>query len=102
LVIAANGVVYAMVSYAAVFILLVVVAAEKIRLAMIWLVFPVAFLIGLVCIPRFDPLWPRGMTELTRQEKALQDAIPMGTGIEGARTVLHSFRSRLKHLRRLC
>jgi hypothetical protein len=44
LVIAANGVVYAMVSYAAVFILLVVVAAEKIRLAMIWLVFPVAFL----------------------------------------------------------
>ena len=90
LVITANVVVYAIVSYAALFIFARGAAAEKIRLATMWLVFPVAVLIGLVCIPRFDPFWPRGMTELARQEKALQDAIPMGTGIDGARTVLRS------------
>jgi len=54
------------------------------------LVFPVAILVGLVCIPRLNPLWPRDMAELTRQEKVLQDALPMGMGMDGAHAVLSS------------
>jgi hypothetical protein len=90
LVLAASAFVYAVVTYAALSIFARGVTAEKMRLATIRLVFPVAILIGLVCIPRLNPLWPRGMAELTTQEKALQDAIPMGTGMEGARAVLRS------------
>jgi hypothetical protein len=66
------------------------VAAGKIRLAAAWLVLPVVILTGLVCIPALNPLWPRGMMELTSQEKALQDALPVGMGMGGARAVLHS------------
>ena len=60
------------------------------RLVATRLVVPVAILVGLACIPALNPVWPRGMAELTRQEKVLQDALPMGMGLEGARAVLRS------------
>jgi hypothetical protein len=90
LVLAANAVVYAAVSFVGLSIFGRGVAPEKMRLATIRLVFPVALLIGLVSTPALNPLWPRGMTELTKQEKALQDALPVGTGMDGARAVLRS------------
>jgi hypothetical protein len=90
LVLASNALVYSGVAYAAISIFGRGVTAEKMRLATIRLVFPVAILIGLVCIPALNPLWPRGMLELTRQEKLLQDALPLGMGMDGARAVLRS------------
>ncbi len=89
-VLAANALVYSAVAYAAVLVSCRGVAAEKMRLVATRLVVPVAILVGLACIPALNPLWPRGMAELTRQEKVLQDALPMGMGLEGARAVLRS------------
>jgi hypothetical protein len=90
LVLAANAVVYAAVPFVGLFIFGRGVAPEKMRLATIRLVFPVALLVGLACTPTLNPLWPRGMTELTKQEKALRDALPVGIGMDGARSVLRS------------
>jgi hypothetical protein len=90
LVLAANALVYSLLIYAGVSAFGRGIRAEKIRLAMIRLVFPVAILVGLACIPKLNPLWPRGMMELARQEKSLQEALPVGMGLEGARAVLRS------------
>lgn len=90
LVFAANAVVYAAVSFFGLFIFDRRVALEKMRIATIGLAFPVALLTGLASTPSFNPLWPSGMTELTKQEKTLQDDLPIGIGIDRARAVLHS------------
>jgi|HubBroStandDraft_1064217.scaffolds.fasta_scaffold30561_2 hypothetical protein len=90
LMLAANTVVYAAISFVGFSIFGRAVVADKMRLVTMRLVFPVAILIGLVCIPALNPLWPRGMTELTKQEKVLQDALPVGMGMDGARAVLRS------------
>jgi hypothetical protein len=90
LVLAANAIVYAAIAYAALCIFGGGVAAEKMRSLAIKLVFPVAILVGLVCVPVLNPLWPRGVMELTQQEKDLQDAFPLGMGVDEARTVLRS------------
>jgi hypothetical protein len=90
IVLAGNVIVYAVVLFVGLSIFARGVEAGKIRLAAAWLVLPVAILTGLVSIPALNPLWPHGMVELTRQEKALQDALPVGMGMDGARAVLHS------------
>lgn len=66
------------------------IAPEKMRLVSTRLVFPVAILVGLGCVPSLNPLWPHRMTELTKEERALQDALPLGIGLNGARAVLRS------------
>ena len=85
LVLAANAVVYAVVLFVGFSVFGGGVPAEKMQRATIRLRFPVAILIGLVCIPALNPLWPRGMSELTKQERTLQDALPVGMGMDGAR-----------------
>jgi hypothetical protein len=89
-VFAANSLVYAVVAYAGVSVFGRGVTPDKIRLATIRLAIPVAILVCLACVPRFNPLWPRGMTELARQERVLQEAFPVGMGIDAARAVLRS------------
>jgi len=59
------------------------------------LVLPVAILVSLACIPALNQLWPHGMTELERQERSLQDALPIGMELEEARDALHSKRIQL-------
>ena len=66
------------------------VSAPFLRLASIRSVIPVAILVGLACIPTLDPLLPRGLVELKRQESALQNDLPDDVGIEQARSVLRS------------
>jgi hypothetical protein len=89
-VVIANAVVYAAASFVGLWIFGHDITSEKMRLATIKLVFPVAILIGFICSPALNPLWPRGMTELTKQEKVLQDALPVGMGMDVARAVLRS------------
>ena len=90
LVLAANAAVYAVVSFVGLYIFGRGVAAERVRLATIRLAFPVVVLVGLACIPALNPLWPRGMKELSKEEKGLQDALPVGMAIDGARAALRS------------
>jgi hypothetical protein len=90
IVLTADAVVYAVVAYAGLSIFGRTVTAEKMRVAAIRLVVPVVILIGLSWVPALNPLWPRGMSELTTQEKVLQNALPMGIGLEAARAVLRS------------
>lgn len=89
-VVAANSLIYSMVAYGAVFLPRHRPATEKMRIATMRLVLPVAVLVGLVCIPKLNPMWPHGMAELTLQEKALQDALPVGAGLVGTRDVLRA------------
>jgi hypothetical protein len=89
-VLAANALVYSAVAYIAVSVAWRKTAEETMRVATIRSVLPVAMLIGLSCVPALNPLWPRGMTELTTQEKELQQALPLGMGLDGVRAVLQS------------
>jgi hypothetical protein len=90
LVLGANVVVYAAAVLAGLYIFGRGVTAEKMRLATNRLILPVVILIGLVCIPALNPLWPRGMGTLTTQEKVLQGLLPIGLGIDEARAILRS------------
>jgi hypothetical protein len=90
LVLAANSLVYSGVAYAGISMLGRSVAAQKMRLTTMTLMLPVAILVSLACVPRLNPLWPRGMTELAKQEKIIQEALPVGMGLETARAVLRS------------
>ena len=90
LVFAVNAVVYAAIAFIGLTIFGPRIAVEKMRLATIRLAFPAGILVGLACIPAINPLWPRGMTELTKQEKVLRDAFPVGMGMGGARAILRS------------
>ena len=66
------------------------VGARSLRLASMCIVFPVAFLVGLACIPSLNPMLPSGMAELGRQEAELQNAFPDTINVEQARAVLRS------------
>lgn len=90
LILAANSLIYSAITYAGVSVLGRGLGAEKMRTAMIRLVLPVAVLVGLVCIPKLNPLWPRGVRELTAQQEALQGALPIGIELDRARAVLRS------------
>jgi hypothetical protein len=87
---AANALVYSGVAYAGISVFCRSIVVEKMRLAALRLLPPAVILVGLTCIPVLNPLWPRGMAELTKQEKDLQAALPMGVGLERARAVLRS------------
>ena len=53
-------------------------------------VLPVTTVAVLACFPALNPLWPRGMTELARQESELQTAIQLGMRLDEVRSVLNS------------
>ena len=63
--------------------------AESRRLSL-WLAFPVGVLACMACVPRLDPLWPTGMTELAKQEAQLREHLPFDIDLQRARCVLRS------------
>jgi hypothetical protein len=65
--------------------------AESRRLNL-WLAFPVGVLACMACVPRLDPLWPTGMTELSRQEAQLRESLPVDIDLQQPRGVLRSQR----------
>jgi len=58
------------------------------RFRNIQIVLPMTAMSCLVCFPSLNPLWPKGMAELSRQESELQQALPMNMGLQDARSVL--------------
>jgi hypothetical protein len=89
-VLASNALVYSCVAYAVIAFACRNTKTATLRLATLRLAAPIALLLGLVCVPALNPLWPRGMAELAQQEKELQEALPLGMEIDEARTVLRS------------
>jgi len=89
-ILAADGFVYSIAAYVLIATVFRKVTAAAMRLAAIRLVLPVTILIGLACVPTLNPLWPRGMAALARQEFNLQQALPMGTTLDTAHLVLRS------------
>jgi hypothetical protein len=83
-----NFVVYSFVALGAILLRFRNIQAAKLRQIAIWLVFPVTVMSRLVCIPSLNPLFPVGMAELSRQELELQQALPLGMGLNDARAAL--------------
>lgn len=90
LVLATNTVCYSGIAYTGLFVLGRGISSKKMRIATVGLALPALVLLTLACFPSFNPLWPRGMAELTRQERELQEAFPVGMDVESVRTVLLS------------
>lgn len=63
---------------------------SKMRLTTIRVAASAFALMLLASIPALNPLWPRGMKELARQEKSLQEGLPVGMALEPARAFLRS------------
>lgn len=59
-----------------------------IRRATTRLALPTVVLFSLACVPALNPLWPRGMSELTKQESELQAAFPVGEELSHGRSTL--------------
>jgi hypothetical protein len=89
-VLAANVLVYSGIAYAMILVCCRSVTAATMRLAAVRLAAPVAILLGLACIPVMNPLLPRGLIELAKQETELQGALPLGVGLDKIRAVLQS------------
>lgn len=89
-VLAANVLIYSGVSFVLVSILWRHKSVTTWRRVALWLVGPAAMLLVLSCIPVLNPLWPRGMVELGKQEKELQDSLPLGMSLEEVRARLRS------------
>ncbi|MDP9264434.1 MAG: hypothetical protein M3O85_08965 [Acidobacteriota bacterium] len=87
---AANALVYSGAAYAVIAGLCRRVKLEAMQVATVRLVVPVTIVVGLVCVPALNPLWPRGMAELAKQEKELQERLPLGMELDKARAVLRS------------
>lgn len=89
-VMAANALAYAAIAYVAFSRYWRTSSATAIRSTAIRLLLPVAMLVSLGCIPALNPLWPRGMLELKKQETELQSAFPVGISLSRSRDVLVS------------
>jgi hypothetical protein len=89
-VLAANALIYSGAAYVVIFVVRRKATVETIRLTTIRSVAPVAILIGLSCVPALNPMWPRGLESLATQERELQQAVPLGMGLDVARSVLRS------------
>lgn len=89
-VLGANALVYSVVASVFVFRVFRSSSDTTMRLVTIRLAIPALALVSLACVPAFNPLWPRGMMELAKQERELQDALPLGAGLDQARTVLQA------------
>jgi hypothetical protein len=64
--------------------------AVKARRIAAWLIVPVVALSSLVCFPRFNPLWPRGINDLTKQQRDLQAAFHLGMELSQCRAALQT------------
>ncbi len=89
-VLAANALVYSVLVFIVLVALSRAVSTATVRLLALRLAIPALLLIGLACVPAFNPLWPRGMDQLSRKENGLREALPVGMGLDQARTVLRS------------
>jgi hypothetical protein len=89
-VLTANALVYSVIALIVVIVFCRKVTTATLRLVVIRLVIPALLLVALACVPAFNRLWPRGMAELTTQEKELREAFPVGMEVERARATMRA------------
>jgi hypothetical protein len=89
-VLATNSIIYSAVAYTAIVVFWRDLTFARMRNLMLWLVAPTAILVGLACTPSLDPLFPRGLVEVAKDETELQAAFPVGTTLNEARSALRS------------
>ncbi len=65
-----------------------ILTARAMRLASIWLAFPVAVLVFLALYPSLNPMLPGGMLKLERQATRLSNEFPDAMNLEQARGLL--------------
>lgn len=87
---AGNAVVCALLAYGFVAHKLGNTSEAKLRFVTIWVAALAFTLASLASIPALNPLWPRGMNALTKQETDLGQALPIGMTLSQARDVLYS------------
>lgn len=63
-------------------------SSTTLRRLLLWSILPVVSLFCLTWFPSTNPLWPRGMDELARQEAELNMSLPLDTDVTRAREVL--------------
>jgi hypothetical protein len=89
-VMAGNALAYAAIAYIAISTYWRSSSAVTVRRVTVRMALAAVILLGLACIPALNPLWPRGMLELKKQESELQTAFPLGVELNHSRTVLLS------------
>lgn len=89
-VLAANALVYSVVFYLVLSTFWRDASPVKIRRLTNRLAAPAVIFLGLVCVPAFNPLWPRGLNDLTKQENELRAALPQGAELNRVRNLLSS------------
>lgn len=89
-VVAGNSIFYALVAYALLAKYWLTKDTMTVRGQLRWLIALGITSFVLVCIPKFDPLWPRGMDDLAKEEHELQAEFYPGVSLNGARSILQS------------
>jgi hypothetical protein len=89
LVLAGNAIIYSAIVWVA-FHFWLRLYGRKAQLLVAALAIPVLILATLTCIPSVSPLWPRGMSQLADEEKALRTGLPLGMTVDGARAFLRA------------
>ncbi len=84
----ANVAIYSILAFAIILLRFRNIQMAKLRHVAVVMVLPMTAMSCLVCFPSLNPLWPKGMAELSRQESELQQALPMNMGLQDARSVL--------------
>ena len=84
----ANVIVYSILVLVVILLRFRSIQAVRLKRIAIWMVLPVTATSCLVCFPSLNPLLPRGMADLSRQELGLQQALPLNIGLQDARAVL--------------
>ena len=95
-VLALNALTYSAIALSMLLVFCRGAAATTMRRVTMRVFVPAVILTGLACIPALNPLWPRGMAELTKQERELQEAFPSGMHLSDARGVLRSSQIRFQ------
>lgn len=60
----------------------------KLKQIALRMVLPVSAMSCLACVPSLNPLWPKGMAQLSKQESELQSALPLNMRLQDVRSVL--------------
>jgi hypothetical protein len=83
-----NGLVSSAIAYVSVTYLWRAASLDGIKSGIRWIALPAICAACLSAVPSIDPLWPKGMSQLEHQEKALRNGLPVGLSLDSARAFL--------------
>lgn len=87
-ILVANVLIYSLIVLIVIFFRFRDVQVARLRQIAIGMILPVTVTSCLAFFTSFNPLLPKGMRELSRQELGLQQALPLGMGLQESRSLL--------------